>query len=114
MSSPPPGPESYVASLRVRGRTQVGLDDVAEVLGDRASEVELVAAVLDLLENEGVLVATEPSVDLGGLLFRVLDYARRARAEGRSVTIAAIASALAIDSREVRVALLYAEVLARG
>lgn len=123
MKSPPEKPtlevlvERYGAALLERSRSQggsVSLDEVATVLGDHAGNTELVSRVLEVFETEGQAVEAESSPELGGLLGQVLTLARQERAAGRSVGISALAGALQVEPRLVRVALLYAEVLMRG
>jgi hypothetical protein len=101
-------------SLSSERGIRVTLDEVAEALGERASDTAAVSALLDYLESRGVDVDTGPSPDLIQVLRNVLHVARSERSRGVKVQVASIASKLQVEPRLVRVALLYAEVLMRG
>lgn len=109
--------ERFASELQQRSRAPgdtISLDEVAVVLGDHAGNTELVSRVLDVLEAQGCDVDAGPGLELGGLLKQILVLARQERSAGRSVGISALAEALELEPRLVRVALLYAEVLMRG
>jgi hypothetical protein len=116
--SPEESPESYAKRVgEVLARDsglQLSLDEVAHSLGDRASDVRFVAALLDFLEERGVRVESGESPALAPLLREVLTTARQARLHGEVARVSVIAEQLQVEPRLVRVALLYAEVLMRG
>jgi hypothetical protein len=111
-------PESYAQrvgeSLARDPNFQPSLEAVAQVLGDRASDVRFVSALLDFLEGHGLDVDAGESPQLAPLLRDVLGSARAIRLEGTPPRVSIIAERLEMEPRLVRVALLYAEVLMRG
>jgi lactam utilization protein B len=106
--------EKVGLSLSSERGIRVTLDEVAEALGERASDTAAVSALLDYLESRGVDVDAGPSPDLIQLLRNVLQIARSEKTQGRKVQVGSIAEKLQMEPRLVRVALLYAEVLMRG
>lgn len=96
--------EELLARHRVEGR--VDLNDIAEVIGDRAVSYEEVEHIVDRLEAEGLRVG-EPVDDQDvGVMRVVLEHARALRASlGRTPTVDEIAAASGHPTHVVRRAL---------
>lgn len=95
-------------------KTSVSLDDIGEVTSDvRVGSVEA-EAILSHLESLGIEVNVGEALDLRELLIEVLRAARALRALGERASSERIAEHTGRTAREVRVALLYAEVLSKG
>lgn len=92
----------------------VSLDEIGEAIGLEWASPDRVEALFVSLEASGHRIGDVEAVDLGPWLVRTLAAARSERAAGRSVTPRALAEVTGLEPRQVRVALLYADVLARG
>jgi hypothetical protein len=102
-----------VARLLRDGHEIVTLDDIGEAIGVDLASPDRIEAIFGALEARSIEIRASESSSLPELLHRVLGAARSLRQKGLASTPAAIAQELQISSREVRVALLYAEVLSR-
>ncbi len=104
-----------VLSLLARGTPRVvTLDEIGEAFGLDWAKPEQIEWLFDQLESRGFTIGEPEPVALAALLRSVLVAARGLRAAGRAASPSDIASDTGLDVREVRVALLYAEVLGRG
>jgi hypothetical protein len=90
---------------------EVSLDRLGAVIGDERVDTEQVDALIVAIEAAGVPVVSEFGAGVAPLLRRVLEVARTLRARGEPIAPSAIARAANLSLREVRVGLLYAEVL---
>lgn len=105
---------------RARGRSlnansevaTVSLDELSEVLGMHAP-LEAIEQAIEFLESHEVRVDVESPVDLGALLRQVLSAARELRRDSMRFGLSELAQKTGLSLREVKVALLYAEVLKR-
>lgn len=106
--------DSILERLGIPGRTSVSLDEIGEAIGgDWVTPLDI-ERVFEAIESHGARVGDEARASLAPLLGQVLKAARALRVAGGVVTPSSVAAASGLEEREVRVALLYAEVLARG
>ncbi|MCH2108970.1 MAG: hypothetical protein MK135_06545 [Polyangiaceae bacterium] len=94
-------------------RDFISIDALGEAIGTDQASYEEIDALIHWLEEQGHEVGDATGASLKEALQRVLMMARKLKSEGREASQQAIATELGITPREVRVALLYAEVLAR-
>lgn len=91
---------------RHRSSGRVELDDIAEVIGERAVSYDEVELIVERLETEGLLVGEPVGEDEVEAIRLVLEKARELRvALGRTPTIAEVAEASAKPPQVVRRAL---------
>ena len=94
-------------------KLRVTLDQVGESIGIEAVTAPQIDELITALEAAGILVESELGPGVQPLLHRVLLAARQLKSQGASVAPERVAEASGLSVREVRVALLYAEVLYR-
>lgn len=99
----------HVALLSGRG-PRISLDELGEVVGAAAVTPIHIERLIDALEAEGFQVGDEGR-EVSVLLRQVLVAARVLKAEGRAPSPRNIAERSGLSLREVRVALLFADVL---
>lgn len=105
---------SIAEALLRQGARDFTLDEIAEAIGTRVAGPPEIERLFELLEAAGGTIAAGlETEELAPLLVRVLRAARALRAQGAAASPEAIAAALGVTAREVRVALLYGEVLGR-
>lgn len=91
---------------RHRSLGAVGLDDIAEVIGDRSVTAEEVEEIVDALELEGLVVGEAPDHAQVERMKQALAAARALSLElGRKPSIAEIAARAALPEHVVRRAL---------
>ncbi len=106
--------DRVVAQLSVDGPRTVSLDQIGEAIGLDWATAAQIEHLFQKLEARGFAVADESPASLAPLLARVLAAARELRTAGLAKTPSSIAERTGLTPREVRVALLYGEVLGRG
>jgi SOS response regulatory protein OraA/RecX len=106
--------EEVALKLLATGARTFTLDEVGEALGERAVGSEEVETLLQRLESEGAQVDSAVSDSLAPLLQKVIRYARELRAQGHAPNPRLIAERGGLSMREVRVALLYFDVIKLG
>jgi hypothetical protein len=105
--------EQHLALIRERHGARITLDAIGELVGDQRVSVQEIESLLDEIEAGGVHVDASEDQDLPRLLTLVLQTARDLRLDALPVSPTSIATRSGLTSREVRVALLFAEVLQR-
>lgn len=100
--------------LLAGGPRAVTLDEIGDAIGLELASPQQIELLFDRLEAAGATVVQPPPGSLFPQLRRVLDAARQLRSTGQMTEITAIAHLTGLSAREVRVALLYGEVLGRG
>jgi len=100
--------------LLAGGARTLSLDEVGEALGDRAVGADEVEELLQRLESEGARIDQFVSEGLAPLLKQVIGFGRALREEGQAPSPSLIAERSGLTVREVRVALLYFDVIRRG
>lgn len=103
----------HVELLLERYPGGITLDAVGEVVGAQAVTPAAIEALFDELEARGIEVQDGLSAELSALLEVVLIAARALRLRGQRLSPAAVALEAGKSEREVRVALLFAQVLER-
>lgn len=106
--------ERVSAQLIAQEGTHVSLDVIGEAIGLEVARPDEIEQLFQRLEQAGKTVGGTEGERLQPLLFRVLQAARQLRAEQERATSEAIAQRTGLSVREVRVALLYGEVLSRS
>ncbi len=102
----------HVAEIEARYGQRIGLDGVGEVIGDQVVTPVQIENLFDALEARGISVGEEGTT-VATLLHKVLVAARELRSESKAVGPQQIAERTEMTVREVRVALLFADVLQR-
>lgn len=99
--------------LKTRQRSLISLDELGELVGDRAISSAEIELLIGQLEAKGIEIGGDQQVDLKGLLVAVLKTARLLQAQGKAAHAPAIAAESGLSLATVRVALLYSEVIRR-
>jgi len=103
-----------LSELLARGPGPVTLDDIADAIGIELATPREIEMLFDELEARGAAIVEPVRGSLTPMLRGVLAAARHLRATGQPAELSRIAEAAGLTKREVRVALLYGEVLSRG
>lgn len=90
----------------------VSLDQIGEVIGAQAVTQLQIEQLFDALEERGVRIEQEGTA-VSELLRQVLSAARTLKGEGQALRPSVISERSGLSVREVRVALLFADVLRR-
>lgn len=106
--------DRVLAQLTVDGQRSVSLDEIGEAIGLDWATADQIESLFQKLEAQGFAVADESPASLAPLLAQVLAAARELRTAGLGKTPSSIAERTGLTPRQVRVALLYGEVLGRG
>lgn len=91
----------------------LSLDEIAEAIGVELARPDQIERLFERLEARGFSIGSSAGADLSQTLRAVLVAARQLRAAQKTADLSAIAAETGLTTREVRVALLYAEVISR-
>lgn len=106
--------ERVLGELLKDGPRVVSLDEIGEAIGVEWATPVQIEELFGRLEESGASVGDPEVASLSPLLVRVLGVARELKARGQRIDPTSIAARAGLTPREVRVALLYGEVLSRG
>ena len=99
------------ALVRTRTPRVVALDELGELIGDRAITSAQIDTLIARLEDDHVTVGGDAQVDLTVLLRQVIQTALRLKQAGRPTGPRAIAAEGGLSLGAVKLALLYSEVI---
>ena len=105
--------ERVASGFEAGGARALSLDEIGEAIGVQLARPDQIEHLFDRLENGGFSIGSSLGADLSHTLRSVLGAARQLRTSGKTTAVSAIAEATGLSVREVRVALLYAEVISR-
>ena len=106
--------DEVATNLLAGGARSLSLDEVGDALGDRAVGADEVEKLLQRLESHGARIDNFVSEGLAPLLKQVISFARELREQGHNPSPSLIAKTSGLTVREVRVALLYFDVIKLG
>lgn len=105
--------QQVLALVAERELRRISLDELGEVIGARAISASQIDALMASLERAGVAIGGDVRPDLAQVLRVVIQTARGLRGSGQRASSVAIAHASGLSLQEVKMALLYSEVLRR-
>lgn len=89
----------------------ITLDELGDLIGDRAITAKEIEDLISLLEGDGVRIGGDEAIDLEGLLRTVLETASSLKQRRSPLGPRAIAEESGMSLGAVKLALLYSEVI---